>query len=306
MANWAMYLVIPEDGGAHETYAPRFGAVGIDLDLLAGPDVVLPLLRAREQLQGHWIDEGRCEAGALIDLRRRTLFLFASEGPITRLRHRAALWEALGAAWPGWELRWTYDGPAELREYLGLDPEDVRWHGGSPYPEFAMERDDEELSDPDPMVRVVTIGADRCHVLAATGRTHPVAEGPELLARLADAPDHGVYAAPADSGLHVDPERRLVGWWLLDTSAGAHHVAERWPGWSVEFWADRGEEHVRAAGGRFVPPPVDRAQARAEVRAEALEHWSPQDPDDVPGWMQVAAPEVAAKVVAKLAAGLAG
>ncbi|WP_418961079.1 hypothetical protein [Streptomyces tritici] len=39
MANWAMYVVIPEDGGAHETYAPRFGAVGIDLDLLAGPDV---------------------------------------------------------------------------------------------------------------------------------------------------------------------------------------------------------------------------------------------------------------------------
>ncbi|WP_418961078.1 hypothetical protein [Streptomyces tritici] len=89
-----------------------------------------------------------CEAGALIDLRRRTLLLFAAEGPITRLRHRAATWEALAAAWPGWELRWTYDGPAELREYLGLDPEDVRRHSGAPYPEFAMERDDEELSDP--------------------------------------------------------------------------------------------------------------------------------------------------------------
>ncbi len=37
MANWATFVVVPEDG-AHEVYEARFGAVGLDLDLLAGPD----------------------------------------------------------------------------------------------------------------------------------------------------------------------------------------------------------------------------------------------------------------------------
>ncbi|WP_406865001.1 hypothetical protein ABZO31_32995 [Streptomyces sp. HUAS MG47] len=299
MANWAMYLVIPEDGGAYEAYAPRFGAVGIDLDLLAGPDVVLSRLRAREQWARDWIDEGRCEAAALIDLPRRTLFLFAWEGPITELRHRAATWEALGAAWPGWELRWTYDGPADLREYLGLDPEGVREPelGLGVFPEYAMEPGDEELAEPDPMVRVVTIGADRCHVLSSCN-DHPIVEGPALLGRLADAPDHRVCTAAADSGIHVDPERRRVGWWLLGASAGARRAAEHWPGWTVEFWADRWEEHVRAAGGRFAPPAVDRRQARAEVRAEALERWSPDGPRELQDWMQAAAlaPDIATGV----------
>ncbi|MGW3040194.1 hypothetical protein ACWC9T_09130 [Kitasatospora sp. NPDC001159] len=44
-------------------------------------------------------------------------------------------------------------------------------------------------------------------------------------------------------------------------------MPERWPGWTVEFWQDRWEEHIGAAAGRFQPPPVDRARALAEVRA---------------------------------------
>ncbi|MER5887647.1 hypothetical protein ABT160_27855 [Streptomyces sp. NPDC001941] len=38
MADWATYVVVPgdaPDGGAPEVYEARFGAVGIDLDLLA-------------------------------------------------------------------------------------------------------------------------------------------------------------------------------------------------------------------------------------------------------------------------------
>lgn len=295
MANWVTYVVVPEDG-VHEMYESRFGAVGLDLDLLAGPEVVLPLVRARDRVQGHWRDDQACEAAALIDLRRRTLLLFAWEGPITQMRHRAAVWEALRHAWPGWELRWTFDGPADLRVCLGLDPEDVRWRGRSLCPEFAMDLDDEELADPDPMIRVVTVGADRCHVLSGVN-DHPIVEGPALLDRLTDAPDHGVCAVTAGSGIHVDPERRRVGWWLLDATAGAGGMATRWPGWTVEFWEDRWEEHVRAAAGRFAPPAVDREQALAELRAEAREHWSRREPDPLRGWMQAAAPDVADAVL---------
>ncbi|MEU6878762.1 hypothetical protein [Streptomyces sp. NPDC046712] len=292
MANWATYVVVPEGGavGGHEVYEARFGAVGIDLDLLAGPDVVVPLIRARSRVSGRWRDDGMCEAAALIDLRSRTLLLFAWEGPITQMRHRSATWEVLRRAWPGWELRWTYDGPAELAAYLGLDPDEVRYRRPSVYAESALDLGDEELDERDPLVRVVTIGAGRCHLLSAVN-DHPIAEGPALVDRLADAPDHGVCAVAADSGIHVDPVRRRVGWWLLNAVAGAGEMAPRWPGWTVEFWEDRWEEHVRVAGGRFVPPAVVREDALAELRNEAVEHWSPRLPSDLPGWMQAAAPD---------------
>ncbi|MFD7325628.1 hypothetical protein ACFV9D_31840 [Streptomyces sp. NPDC059875] len=298
MANWATYVVVPEDGGdgSHEVYEARFGAVGLDLDLLAGPDVVVPLLRARSQVPGRWRDDGCCEAAVLIDLRRRTLLLFAWEGPITQMRHRAAMWEVLHRAWPGWELRWTYDGPAELATCLGLDPEEVRYRHPSLCLELALDLGDEELVERDPLVRVVTIGADRCHLLSAVN-DHPIAEGPALLDRLADAPAHGRCAVAADSGIHVDPARRRVGWWLLSAVAGAGEMASRWPGWTVEFWQDRWEEHVRVAGGRFVPPTVDRVQALAELRNEAEEHWSPRPPSGWVGWVQAAAPDSACRTV---------
>ncbi|MFD3457114.1 hypothetical protein ACFWVC_33670 [Streptomyces sp. NPDC058691] len=270
MAEWATYVIAREDGG-HEVYEARFGAVGLDLDLLAGPDVLVPLLRSRGVAE--WRDEGLCQAAALIDLRSRTLLFFAWEGPITQMRHRAVMWDALRGAWPGWELLWTYDGPAELRTHLGLDPEDVRYRGGRTIPDAALGVDDEELAERDPMVRVVTVGADRCYVLSA-GNDHPVAEGPAVLERLAGAPDHHRCEVAAESGLHVDPDRRRVGWWLLGAAARAPEMASRWPGWTVEFWQDRWEEHIRASAGRFSPPAAIRWRALAELRNEARERRS--------------------------------
>ncbi|MFJ2831460.1 hypothetical protein ACIPC1_28510 [Streptomyces sp. NPDC087263] len=309
MANWATFVVVSEDGGL-DVYEARFGAVGLDLDLLAGLDAVLSLLRARPQVQGQWPWRGdsACEAAALIDLRRKTLFLFTWEGAITRMRHRAAAWEVLSRAWPGWELRWTYDGQAELLACLGLDPEKSRDPDRSVYPELVLEPDDEELAGRDPCVRVVTIGTDRCHLLSAVN-DHPITEGPALVNRLAGTPDHGVCAIAAESGIHVDPERRRVGWWLLNATAEAGEMAARWPGWTVEFWHDRWEEHVRVADGRFAPPPVNREQALAELRSEALEHWSPRrasEPNERIGWMQAIAPEALTDAVIANISALAG
>lgn len=283
-----MYAVLSEDG-THEVHEARFGAVGLDLDLLAGPDAVLPAVRARPRVEGPWRGDGMCEAAALFDLRRRVLLFFASEGPVTRFRHRAVTRERIARAWPGWEPRWTYDGPADLRRYLGLDPEAVRDTHPSACPAPPLDAGDEELLERDPLVTAVTVGGRRCHLLAAIG-DHPVAEGPALLGRLAGVHDHGRCTVTADAGLHVDPVRRRVGWWTLSAVPEAGRIGTRWPGWTVECWQDRWEEHARAAPGRLVPPPVDRGRALAELREDALDHWSPPSHDAWPGWLRSVLP----------------
>ncbi|MFD9795766.1 hypothetical protein ACFWXK_32980 [Streptomyces sp. NPDC059070] len=275
MAEWANYAVVPGSGdpGAYELYESRFGAPGLDLDLLAGPDVVLPFVRGHRAAHGQWRDDVRCEGAVLVDEGRKVLLSFVQDGPRTCLRHRAAALELLGHAWPGWESRHTYDGPAELRAYLGLDPEAVRDPQLGVMAGALIAPGDEELAEDDPWVTAVTVGPDRCHLVAATG-DHPIAEGPALLERLAGAPDHGRCGLAVLSGLHIDPERRRVGWWLPGAQAGAYEMAARWPGWTVTFWRDRWDAHGRACGGLFTPPPVDRARALAEVRDEAREHWA--------------------------------
>ncbi|GAA4987064.1 hypothetical protein [Kitasatospora paranensis] len=88
--------------------------MGIDLDLLAGPAEALAMIR-QLRTDDWWPDDGLCQGAALIDLGRKVLMLFAWEGPSTTMRHRSATLELLRDARAGWEVRWMYDGPAELR-----------------------------------------------------------------------------------------------------------------------------------------------------------------------------------------------
>ncbi|MDH6137831.1 hypothetical protein P3T37_007266 [Kitasatospora sp. MAA4] len=266
MGDRANFVVVRE-GGEYELYLSRFGAVGIDLDLLAGPAEALSLV-GRLKASDWWLDDVHCQGAGLIDLGRKVLMLFAWEGPSAVMRHRAATLELLREAWVGWDVRWMYDGPAELRTYLGLDPGHVRDRENRIFVGPLLEPGDEELADPEPMVAVVTVGADRCYLLANIN-DHPVREGAALLDRLAGGPEHGVCQVSADAGIHVDPLRRRVGWWVLGASAQAYEMPQRWPGWTVEFWQDRWEEHVRMGAGRFQPPPVDRERALTEVRRAA-------------------------------------
>ncbi|WP_329376747.1 hypothetical protein OG625_04470 [Streptomyces sp. NBC_01351] len=266
MGDRANFVVVRESG-EFELYLSRFGAMGIDLDLLAGPAETLSMVR-RLRVDDWWLDDVHCQGAALIDLGRKVLMLFAWEGPSTVMRYRAATLRLLREAWAGWEVRWMYDGPAELRTYLGLDPEHVRDREGGLLVGSVIEPDDEELADPEPTVAVVTVGTDRCYMLVNI-YDHPVREGTALLDRLASGPGHGACRVPVDAGIHVDPVRRRVGWWVLKASAEAYEMPQRWPGWTVEFWQDRWEEHVRAAPGRFEPPPVDHERALADVRTAA-------------------------------------
>ncbi|MFI6983007.1 hypothetical protein ACIBSV_30980 [Embleya sp. NPDC050154] len=51
-----------------------------------------------------------------------------------------------------------------------------------------------------------------------------------------------------------------------------NEVPKLWPGWTVEFWQDDWERHVRACDGRFSPAPFDAgAEAGATVLAAAEE-----------------------------------
>ncbi|MFJ5219424.1 hypothetical protein ACIP98_32555 [Streptomyces sp. NPDC088354] len=261
-------VVVVRENGTHELYRTGW-AVGIDLDLLDGPSALLAMLPELHQ-DGWWLDDIMAQGGILLDLGRKILLFFAWEGPSAELRHRAAAFDLIRAAWPGWEVRRLYDGAAELREHVGLDPEYVRRRDRDLSLAPLLAPGDEDLAWPDPGGVVITVGTDRCHV-ASDCFDHPVREGIALLDRLAEAPGHGVCRLHVNSGIHLEPERRALGWWTLWSSPHAYQIPDLWPGWTVEFWQDDWERHVRACG-RFSPAPFDDGEeARATVLALAGE-----------------------------------
>ncbi|MGW1536941.1 hypothetical protein [Streptomyces aureus] len=261
-------IIVVRENGTHEPYRTGW-AVGIDLDLLDGPASVLAMLPELRQ-DGWWLDDTMAQGGILLDLGRKVLLFFAWEGPTTELRHRAAAFALIRAAWPGWDVRWLYDGPAELREYLGLDPDYVRSRDPDLSPAPFLAPDDEDLAGPDPGGVVITIGTKRCHV-ASDAFDHPVREGAALLNRLMHAPRHKICRLHVNSGIHLDPQHRRLGWWSLYSSPHAFQVPEMWPGWRVEFWRDNWKQHARA-GDRFSPAPLDTPEhATAAVLAQAEE-----------------------------------
>ncbi|MFI5530567.1 hypothetical protein ACIA8O_18700 [Kitasatospora sp. NPDC051853] len=264
MGDRANIVVIREDG-SQELY--RSGrAVGFDLDFLRGPDVLLASLPRLKQ-DGWWLDEIHAQGGAVVDLARKVLMLFVWEGPSTELRHRAATLELLAEAWPGWEVRWLYQGQSALLTYAGRDPAEARRDHDRIYPEELLAPGDEDLEREDPGGVVITFPGGRSHITSDVS-DHPLREGPALLDRLADAPEHGTVRLHTASGIHLDPERRELGWWCAYFTPQADEVPMLWPGWTVEFWQDDWQAHVRASGGLFSPAPFDPDEARAEVLAQ--------------------------------------
>lgn len=263
-------VIVVRENGTHELYRTGW-AVGIDLDLLDGPEAVLAMLPELRR-DDWWLDDTMAQGGVLLDLGRKVLLFFAWEGPSTELRNRAATFELVRATWQGWNVRWLYDGAAELRGYVGLDPEYVRCRESALTVAPFLAPEDEDLAWLDPGdVVVVTVGTDHCHIASGVF-DHPVREGTSLFARLADAPEHGVCHLRVNSGIHLDPERRRMGWWSLSSCPQAYEVSKLWPGWTVEFWQDGWQRHVRACDTRFSPAPFDAGEeARATVLAAAEE-----------------------------------
>lgn len=265
MTEWAHYVVVSESGN-RSPYEDGWGAVWLEHDILAGPDVVLPFVRSRTP--GLSRDATWCEAAAVIDLREKDLLFFTTGwGPATN-RLRRAYWDLLARAWPGWRVRWAYDAtyPGAVgtpdAPILGVE---------------AVAPADDRLSDRDSGLTLVTIEAGGCHLVDHID--HPAVEGPALLDHLKAAPDHVTCGITVSGGVHLDPPRRTMSWWTV----GAHRVdvAALWPGWRVECWEDRVHEHVHASAGRFTPPRSDHHADLDEVAQAAREHWSTRRPPEL-------------------------
>src|ERR1051326_3028988 len=116
MSQPGVYVVVRD--GSWATVTINTGGYEIHQVTVVGLEVVLAFLSVYEM--HHDVGARLADEGALIDIDRRVLMVNSAQlDPAWRL----ALLEALGRAWPGWEIRWAYRGLDDFAGYPALvDP----------------------------------------------------------------------------------------------------------------------------------------------------------------------------------------
>ncbi|MET8154695.1 hypothetical protein ACIBSW_24405 [Actinoplanes sp. NPDC049668] len=247
--------------------------MGYSLDawLALGPDPALAVMRSFPAWKrDEWQAESSCEAGALIDLDADDLLVFLNVDYDRRLAAMAGY----RRTWPGWTIRWAFDGIADVTGALGLDRAVVEPEPWDHTDLFRWGR--AGAAEPFEPRYLVTVG-DTAYGLDVWA-VQPWQIGPDLLDQLTGLPQPSAWGQVPRGGLHLDPTARRAGVWSIEPVLGLRErFADRWPGWTLEFWEDRYQEQERRCAGAFrFPDPAPAVERCGDDLAwRAMEHWLP-------------------------------
>jgi hypothetical protein len=257
MGNRANIVVVNQDGWQLR-YSHWAGCRLLDA-LLAGPEMATRYILAQKTSE-FWTDELWADGGLVLDLVERRLLFFGEE-LMTTMNERRAMFEVLAVLWPGYSITWAYGATAELAAYVD-----------APFPL----RD----SPSEPELKLVT-STDRLHHLVTVAHDGQVRawplwwgssaawHGTRLLDMLPTAGRRSLHLGTVpESGVHVDLPHKTLGIWFTTPVPGLLRWLPRlWPGWRIEFWEDRFEEHLRRCGPYVTAPALDIGSGVAEAQS---------------------------------------
>jgi hypothetical protein len=261
----ANFVLIDADGV--RLHYSHWGADMVCSALAAGPAPAARFIAAQHRCDDpgrDWLNDVWAEGGAVVDRTSLRLVFYGDQLTLDLPCKRAFL-ALLAETWPGWTVRWAYDGIGDLAAAAGLDRSAVR----EPDEDERLPPE-EAVADLDDEVHLLTVRtAEGCTAYPLGWYVHTAWQGPALLDRLpaGGLPRLDLSEIPA-SGLHVDADARTAGVWLRGSGTGlVPALGGLWPGWRVEFWEDRYEEHLARCGGAVTAPGADLAAALDEVVA---------------------------------------
>jgi hypothetical protein len=187
----------------------------------------------------------------VLDLDECKLLFFGDELMAT-MNERRAMFEVLAIMWPGYSILWMYDGAAELAAYVDASSP---LRDRPSRPELLLAEDTADLH------HLVTVIGDDGGLRAwplwwgSSAAWH----GPELIDMLPSAGQHAVTLGMLpESGIHIDLPDKSLGVWLTTPAPGLlRWLPQLWPGWRIELWGDRYEEHLVRCGPSVTAPELD-------------------------------------------------
>lgn len=260
MGNRANFVVV-QNHDWRLYYAHCTGYCMLDA-LIGGPDLALRYVaNLRPRGPDEWVDAGWADGGAVIDLDQHRLLFFGDE-LMTGIPERRAMLAVLDELWSGYEVRYAYDGTAEIADYVGGLPDVFQW---PKCPTTKLARNRKDLCQ---VVSVLDVSG-RLRLWPLVWTLSQAWHGPALLDRL---PEPGFTRLKLrtlpEGGVHVDVGRKSMGEWHTADALGiCRELADLWPGWRTEAWADRYEEQARLCGPALRLPDLNLADAADSARS---------------------------------------
>ncbi|GAB0107956.1 hypothetical protein JMUB6875_69590 [Nocardia sp. JMUB6875] len=261
------------DGDGLRLHYSHWAADTIGSVLIGGPDPACRFISAQRLCDPttEWLDDVWCEGGAVVDLTKRELVYFGDQ-LLWEVPEKQVYGALLERMWPGWRIRWAYDGIGDLAAASGVDRSVVR----------RARRDDrvlpeqvtDDLDDP----HLLTVRTSQGVTVYPLGSwLHTAWQGPALLDLL---PEGGVeqlaLTGMPTSGLHIDVDAHTIGVWIGFTMPGLlPALVDLWPGWHIEFWQDRYTEQLTRCGDAIdvpAPPRIETLDAVVEHLGKHLGH----------------------------------
>lgn len=260
MGNRANFVVV-KNRDWQLYYAHCTGYCMLDA-LIGGPDLALRYVaNLRACPPDQWVDAGWADGGAVIDLDQHRLLFFGDE-LMTGIPERRAMLKVLNELWPDHEVRYAYDGTAEIAGYVGGQPHIHEW-SKCPTTELARNRK--------ALCQVVSVldSEGRLRVWPLRWTVSQAWHGPSLLDRLpGPGLDRLKLRTIPEGGVHIDISRKTMGeWHTADTMGICRELAGLWPGWQTAAWDDRYEEQARHCGSALTLPELDLDKAADSAQA---------------------------------------
>lgn len=262
MSDRANFVVIRD--GKPTLYHDSWCGREVDLVLFWGLHDARDFIETRDP-SDEWLNEVWADGAAVLDEDRRVLTWFGGDGVGLGLAGRRAYLELMRGRWEGWDVRWAYEGIADIARLAGHPVDAVLDPRREPYP-FALKSGGEALL-------TLRVGG-RAAWRRISGWVDGLEEGPGLVPKLLELPRDTsplVGGKMPSLGLHLDVDKRTLHYWHDDSAPAIEaRVAAAWPGWQTTYLRDEVEAQVRLADlGLLLPWPDERT-----VRAAILERLS--------------------------------
>ena len=272
-------LIILEKG-IYTLYYDHWAANSLDSYLFWGPDRAVSYFRSHEKSgEDYWLDTVWCEGGAVIDLDKKVLLFFGGEDIYYDVLLRRMYLKLMVYMWPGYEIRWAYNGILDLADYVHYQGADLNDQDTAYTKDMAWVNrlDDHDAKDLEGILSIkkdgkVTLhpfyGYDACEhlLLAGEGVLHE-AEKRVGLAQFVfpnASPEEGTQFV---AGIHIDsPSKTLFFWRGAPQSTIIDKLTGLWPGWAIIDLKDDFEEQEALTDGLLTFTLASEKQLLAQLR----------------------------------------
>ena len=238
--------------GEYELFYTHWAANTLPSDLFWSPELATAFIQAQRKVdESGWLDDVWAEGGAVIDWDHKVFLLFGGEDMLWDVPLRRYYLQLLGYVWQGWDIRWAYEGIADIADYVNYPRRKVIRDYEKEY--FVKENYEYDLSPPEDkswtdIVGSVIFNDQSLGLFPLESDLQYLLESGLQLANKINRQkslcldhiflDEWTKEFP-QGGFHLDFSTSTLEFWMASDAIDIKKVVTRnWSGWNVIFYND--------------------------------------------------------------------